>query len=278
MDESPVLCERGFHFCTRAARCFDYYNFDPQNHVAEVEAMGCVVGDETNKMCTNKIRIVRELTWEEVLRLVNTGVFNAGKENTGDRNTGDRNTGNRNIGDRNTGNCNTGSWNTGNRNIGDCNTGDYNTGNWNTGDRNTGNCNTGSWNTGDCNTGYCNTGDFNTTDNATGCFCTEKQTIMFFDKPSTWTLEDWRYSDAYRALFGHIDLTKWVTSENMTGIEKIEHPESEATGGYLKELDFKLACREGWVEMTDDEKQAVKNLPNFDAEKFEQITGIDVNE
>ena len=62
MDESPVLCERGFHFCTRAARCFDYYNFDPQNHVAEVEAMGCVVGDEANKMCTNKIRIVRELT------------------------------------------------------------------------------------------------------------------------------------------------------------------------------------------------------------------------
>ena len=158
MDESPVLCERGFHFCTRAARCFDYYNFDPQNHVAEVEAMGCVVGDETDKMCTNKIRIVRELTWEEVLRLVNTGVFNTGKENIGDWNTGNRNTGYKNTGDSNTGNC--------------------------------------------------NTGDFNMTNNATGCFCTEQQTIMFFDKPSTWTLEDWMHSDAYRALFGHIDLTK----------------------------------------------------------------------
>lgn len=213
MDESPVLCERGFHFCTRAARCFDYYNFDPKNHVAEVEAMGCVVGDEANKMCTNKIRIVRELTWEEVLRLVNTGFFNTGKENTGD-------------------------WNTGN----------------------------------------CNTGDFNMTNNATGCFCTEKQTMMFFDKPSTWTFKDWKHSDAYRALFGHIDLTKWVSYEDMTDVEKAEHPESEATGGYLKELDYKLACCEGWVKMTDDEKQAVKNLPNFDAEKFEQITGIDVNE
>ena len=288
MDESPVLCERGFHFCTRAARCFDYYNFDPQNHVAEVEAMGCVVGDEANKMCTNKIRIVRELTWEEVLRLVNTGVFNTGKENTGDRNTGDRNTGDRNTGDRNTGNrnigdCNTGdrntgSWNTGSWNTDDCNTGYCNTGNRNTGDRNTGNCNTGSWNTGDCNTGYCNTGDFNTTDNATGCFCTEKQTIMFFDKPSTWTLEAWRCSDAYHALRSNIDLTEWVTSENMTDIEKAERPESKATGGYLKKRDFKLVCREGWAKMTDDEKQAVKNLPNFDAEKFEQITGIDVNE
>ena len=233
MDESLVLCERGFHFCTSAARCFDYYNFDPQNHVAEVEAMGCVVGDEANKMCTNKIRIVRELTWEEVLRLVNTGFFNTGKENTGNRNTGNRNTGD---------------------------------------------SNTGSWNTGDSNTGNCNTGDFNTTDNATGCFCTEQQTIMFFDKPSTWTLEDWRDSDAYNALFDHIDLNKWVSYEDMTDVEKIEHPESKTTGGYLKKLDFKLACQEGWVKMTDDEKQAVKNLPNFDAEKFEQITGIDANE
>ena len=303
MDESPVLCERGFHFCTRVARCFDYYNFDPQNHVAEVEAMGCIVGDEANKMCTNKIRIVRELTWEEVLRLVNTGVFNAGKENTGNRNTGNRNTGNWNTGswntgNRNTGDCNTGSWNTGygntgnrntgswntgygntgNRNTGNRNTGNRNTGNWNTGSWNTGNCNTGYGNTGNCNTGYGNTGDFNTTDNATGCFCTEKQMIMFFDKPSTWTLEDWRYSDAYRALFDHIDLTKWVSYEDMMDVEKAEHPESEATGGYLKKLDYKLACREGWAKMTDDEKQAVKNLPNFDAEKFEQITGIDVNE
>ena len=253
MDESPVLCERGFHFCTRAARCFDYYNFDPQNHVAEVEAMGCVVGDETNKMCTNKIRIVRELTWEEVLRLVNTGLFNTGKENTGDWNTGY---------------CNTGDWNTGY-----CNTGYHNTGDWNTGDYNTGNCNTG-----DHNTGNRNTGDFNMTNNATGCFCTEKQTMMFFDKPSTWTFKDWKHSDAYCALFGHIDLTKWVSYEDMTDVEKAEHPESEATGGYLKELDYKLACCEGWAKMTDDEKQAVKNLPNFDAEKFEQITGIDVNE
>ena len=273
MNESPVLCERGFHFCTRAARCFDYYNFDPKNHVAEVEAIGCVVGDEANKMCTNKIRIVRELTWEEVLRLVNTGAFNTGKENTGNRNTGNRNTGDCNTGDRNTGDRNTGYRNTGYRNTGDCNTGDRNTGNWNTGSWNTGDCNTGSWNTGSW-----NTGDFNTTNNATGCFCTEKQTIMFFDKPSTWTFDDWVFSDAYRALRSNIDLIEWVSYEYMTGIEKIEHPESEATGGYLRKRDFKLACREGWAEMTDDEKQAVKNLPNFDAEKFEQITGINVNE
>ena len=203
----------------------------------------------------------------------NTGNKNVGHWNTGDKNTGYKNTGDYNVGDRNTGACNTGNCNTG-----DLNADDWNTGGRNTGCQNSGCCNAGSYNTGDCNTGYCNTGDFNTTDNATGCFCTEKQTIMFFDKPSTWTLEAWRCSDAYHALRSNIDLTKWVSYEDMMDAEKAEHPESEATGGYLKKLDFKLACREGWAKMTDEEKQAVKNLPNFDAEKFEQITGIDVNE
>lgn len=203
----------------------------------------------------------------------NTGCGNVGCGNTGNENAGFWNTGNNNAGNQNTNDCNSGSYNTNNLNAGD-----WNTGALNTGCQNSGCCNAGNDNTGHCNVGDKNTGDFNTTDNATGCFCTERQTIMFFDKPSTWTLEDWRYSDAYRALFGHIDLTKWVSYEDMTDVEKAEHPESEATRGYLKKLDFKLACQEGWAKMTDEEKQAVKNLPNFDAEKFEQITGIDVNE
>ena len=203
----------------------------------------------------------------------NTGDGSSGNYNTGDGNTGDYNTGCDNNGCGNTGDRNVGHWNTRDKNTGYKNTGDCNTG-----DRNVGYCNTGNRNTGDYNVGDYNTGDFNTTDNATGCFCTEKQTIMFFDKPSTWTLEDWRNSDARCALFYHIDLTKWVSYEDMTDAEKAEHPESETTGVYLKKLDFKTACREGWAKMTDEEKQAVKDLPNFDAEKFEQITGIDVNE
>lgn len=33
-------CESGFHFCQRAVDCFNYYDFNPNNKVAEVEALG----------------------------------------------------------------------------------------------------------------------------------------------------------------------------------------------------------------------------------------------
>ena len=109
-DVKPSVCGRGFHFCKQAKDCFNYYSFDPNNKVAEVIALG-EVAEGGGKCCTNKIKIVREISWEELLTIVNTGKGNAGLCNTGDWNTGDWNTGNRNTGNRNTGN-----WNTGNRN------------------------------------------------------------------------------------------------------------------------------------------------------------------
>ena len=123
MKEDPVCCERGFHFCGKLIDCFNYYKFDSENKVAEIEATGAIDDDgNEEKYCTNKIKIVRELTWHEVLDLVNTGKDNTGRSNTGDRNTGDWNTGNRNTGD----------WNTGNRNTGDWNSVDFSTGCFNT--------------------------------------------------------------------------------------------------------------------------------------------------
>lgn len=70
----PSCCNKGFHFCTKALDCFSYYTFNPNNKVAEVEALGDISthgGD--SKCCTNKIHIIREITWKEVLELVNTG-------------------------------------------------------------------------------------------------------------------------------------------------------------------------------------------------------------
>ena len=112
MKEDPICCERGFHFCGKLIDCFGYYNFDSENKVAEIEATGAIDDDgNEEKYCTNKIKIVRELTWHEVLDLVNTGKDNTGRSNTGDWNTGDWNTGNWNTGNKNTGNKNTGDWN-----------------------------------------------------------------------------------------------------------------------------------------------------------------------
>ena len=252
------VCGHGMHFCQTAADCFNYYSFNSENKVAEVIAYG-EVRTEGDKSCTDKLEIVREIPWDEVLRIVNLG-----KNCTGRWNTGDCNTGNRNTGD-----CNTGNRNTGNRNTGDCNTGNRNTGDWNTGNRNTGNRNTGDWNTGDW-----NKSSFNT-----GCFNTVEQKIMLFNKPSGMTYREWIDSDA-RYLLNQIpkDVVEWVYEEDMTDEEKAAHPTYETTGGYLKVLNESECGQLWWGSLSDRRKEIIKAIPNFDAEIFFQCTGIRVDE
>ena len=248
MEEEPVICKRGFHFCEKAADCFQYYSFDSDNKVAEIETYGELDFEEGgNKHCTNKIKIIRELTWYEVLDLVNTG-----KACTGNSNSGDFNSGNRNSGDSNSGN----------RNSGDFNSGDFNGGNSNSGNFNSGNS---------------NSGDFNSGSNCTGCFNTISQPLMFFDKQSSLTFEQWRKLDAYW-LLNRIKFisTEWIYANDMTDVEKEKHPEYETTGGYLRNVDNSECCVEWWEGLTDEEKEIIKGIPNFDGEKFYQITGIKV--
>ena len=267
------VCGHGMHFCQTAADCFNYYSFNSENKVAEVIAYGDV-RTEGDKSCTDKLEIVREIPWDEVLRIVNLGKNCTGRCNTGDWNTGDWNTGDWNTGDCNTGDCNTGDWNTGNRNTGDCNTGDCNTGDCNTGD-----CNTGDWNTGDWNTGDWNTGDWNKSSFNTGCFNTEEQKIMLFNKPSNMTYSEWLDSDA-RYLLNQIpkDVVEWVYEEDMTYEEKTAHPTYETTGGYLKVLDESECGQLWWGSLSDRRKEIIKAIPNFDAEIFFQCTGVRVDE
>ena len=112
------LCENGIHFCWNLNDINEYYNLR-DSVICEVEILGDFINHEDmRKSCTNKLRVVRMLTKEEVWKISNTGQDNTGYINTGNRNTGDRNTGNRNTGDRNTGDCNTGDCNTGNCNSG----------------------------------------------------------------------------------------------------------------------------------------------------------------
>ena len=116
--ENPKCCKVGFHFCEKLVDCFNYYSFDPNNKVAEIEAIGEIDFDDTNsKCCTNKIVILKELKWSEVLDMCNTGKGNSGKCNSGNWNSGDCNSGK-----CNSGNCNSGNYNSGNYNSGYCNT------------------------------------------------------------------------------------------------------------------------------------------------------------
>lgn len=105
------VCSHGMHFCQNAADCFNYYPFDSSNKVAEVIAYG-EVRTNGDKSCTDKLEIVREIPWDEVLRIVNTGKNCTGRYNTGDYNTGDWNTGYYNTGDWNKSSFNTGCFNT----------------------------------------------------------------------------------------------------------------------------------------------------------------------
>jgi len=201
-----------------------------------------------------------------------------GHRNTGNRNTGNRNTGNRNTGNRNTGNRNTGDFNTENRNTGDWNAGDRNTGNRNIGNRNTGDFNTGGCNTGGCNTGNRNTGDFNTgnwntCNKETGYFNTEvTKTIRVFNKECS--LDEWNKS--VKPLFLYFILTEWVFESNMTDQEKIYNKTFHTTGGYLKSYKYKEAFQKAYDESSEEEKNMLLRLPNFDAGVFKEISGIDV--
>lgn len=105
-EEELDVCGHGMHFCQTAADCFNYYSFNSENKVAEVIAYGEVRTDG-DKSCTDKLEIVREIPWDEVLRIVNLG-----KNCTGRCNTGNCNTGNCNTGDWNKSSFNTGCFNT----------------------------------------------------------------------------------------------------------------------------------------------------------------------
>ena len=277
-DVTPSVCDRGFHFCLKASDCFNYYGFDPKNKVAEVIALG-EVSSKGDKFCTNKIQIVREVPWSELLEIVNTGKGCSGLCNSGDWNSGDRNSGNRNSGNRNSGDWNSGNRNSGNRNSGDCNSGDWNSGDCNSGDWNSGNWNSGNRNSGNWNSGNRNSGDWNKTNFSNGCFNTIEPTIFLFNKPSDWTFRKWRSSDACCVLSSMPisgGVLKYVYFENMTDEEKSAHPEAATTGGYLKVLKKNESRQIWWDGLSDGCKKAVMSLPNFDPAIFEEITGIKV--
>ena len=247
-----VICENGIHFCWNLNDINDYYNLR-ENVVCEVEPLGEIVADvDGKKCCTNKLKLLRMLTTEEVLKISNTGLGNSGYINSGNRNSGDWNSGNRNSGDYNSGDCNSGDCNSGDCNSGDRNSGDYNSGDCNSGDRNS-----GDWNSGDWNSGF---------------FNEKKNKCYIFDKLSDMTVSQFKNSRFYEALISvPFILTEWV---EYTEEEKEIDKAKALIGGYLKKYEYKEACKTWWDKLSDKNKEIIHEIPNFDAEKFYRITGI----
>ena len=236
-DVTPSICNKGMHFCKRASDCFNYYSFDPNNKVAEVIAYG-EVSEEGDKCATNKLEVVREIPWSELLGLVNTGKGCAGL----------------------------------------CNSGNCNSGNWNSGNCNSGNCNSGDCNSGDCNSGNWNSGDWNKANFSNGCFNTFEPKIYLFNKPSEWTYRDWLNSEARYLLNQiPSDVLEYILLDDMTDEEKASHPEAETTDGYLKKLDASECAVLWWRELSDCQKAIITAIPNFDKAIFKEIAGIDVD-
>ena len=145
--------------------------------------------------------------------------------------------------------------NTGENNNGNRNSGDRNSGNWNSGDSNSGN-----WNSGDRNSGYFNTNEPN---------------ARFFNRESNIKLSDFENSDACPN-WDEFYLNNWVNKEDMTDEEKEKVKGWETTGGYLKILDYKEAWKIFWEKISEENRQKFLNLPNFDADIFFEITGINI--
>jgi hypothetical protein len=62
----------------------------------------------------------------------------------------------------------------------------------------------------------------------------------------------------------------------MTDEEKEAHPGWEARDGYLKHISLKEAWGNMWPNLNEKSRKVFRELPNFDAEKFREITGVEI--
>ena len=253
--EYDLCSDKVFHYCNSLKDVHGYYSVNPSEHnrFCEIEVLGKEVTDG-DKCGSNKIKIIREIVGEELNILKglingNTGLFNSG-------------------------NCNSGNYNSGCRNSGNRNSGNYNSGDYNSGHRNSGHYNSGNYNSGYCNSGDCNSGYFNSCDYSSGLFCTQDPKVKIFDIETDMTMKEVIQTDWYRMLFKYsIDLTKWI---EYTDEEKQSDKDKDLIGGYLKTYTYKEACKNWWDKYTDEERAVIMSMPNFNKEKFKQITGIEV--
>lgn len=214
-----IACLNGFHLCQELKDCFQYYDFNPNNRVFECIGFGDIA-HEDNKVAVRHIQLLREISWLEVLYLVNLGKGNSGIGNAGNDNAGY-----------------------------------YNAGYYNAGNRNA---------------GYYNAGN----DNA-GAFNNLQANYMMFNKPSKWTFEDFINSKAY-SLMSEIEFQIYVPLSLMSEEELKQHPYAKTTLHYYKQIGYKEAWQNAWNKWNENSRNAFKSLPNFDAEIFKDITGIDV--
>ena len=262
MNETPIPCEQGFHFCKNIADCYRYYKMSVDTRICEVSAIGDIATDNNIKYCTNKIKIIREIK-NKGIKHCNVDKTDVGYCNSGNRNSGDFNSGNRNSGDYNSGDFNSDDFNSGDYNSGDCNSGDFNSGNRNSGNYNSGNYNSGDYNSGNYNSGYCNT---------------TRPKVRMFNHDTDMEFDDDRiikFLHIMRNMPESFTYSDFIKESDMTKEEKEKYPEYKTIGGYTKNITIKGDKWKWWnEEISEEDKEFIKSLPYYDEDIFFESTGI----
>ena len=244
------LCSSGFHFCRKLKDVHQFYNLKT-SRICEIVADGKIIDDDKKSVCS-RMRIVREVSREEIWSIINIGEKNTGLFNSGDLNSGSLNSGDLNSGDLNSGDLNSG----------DNNSGSLNSGSLNSGDLNSGSLNSGSLNSGNYNSGDNNSGNFCSCNYSSGVFMSKKITYEAFNKQLT--------KEEYDDL---------IESEGFTLLQRFRlyafKTRTEKNGQkHLAYLSYKASWRMFWQTITPMQKLTVKRMPHFDADVFYEITGI----
>ena len=79
VEDEIKICENGYHFCKKCVDVYDYYS--KPCRICEVSVTGAVQ-TQGNKSVGRKLKILRELTADEISSLCNSGNCNSGYCNT----------------------------------------------------------------------------------------------------------------------------------------------------------------------------------------------------
>ena len=70
--ESDIqLCKKGFHASQSFMHASEYYKINETNKYAEVELSGKIIEKKNDKYVSSKIRIIREISYNEVIKMCN---------------------------------------------------------------------------------------------------------------------------------------------------------------------------------------------------------------
>ena len=100
--------------------------------------------------------------------------------------------------------------------------------------------------------------------------------MRLFNKETDFTMEEFMKTEWYAVLLlnsGKFNLTKW---RYYTDEEKAQDERKRLIGGELITIPYKEACANWWASLSEVDKAIIRTIPNFDANIFAEITGIDV--